>query len=371
MHVLLVEPDYYTRFPPLGLLKLASYHRLEGDSVELVRGEKIPTGKPDIVYVTSLFTYAWRPVHAAVRHFKKLFPDVDVLLGGIYASLLPDHAILSGADKIHQRLFNDAEELMPDYSLVPEWDGSILFASRGCNWECPYCAVPRLEGKPTPLNRPLKELIYPSHTRVILWDNNVFAVANWSEIIGQLKEIGLKVDFNQGLDARLLTRKAAKMLASLRIDVIRLAYDSSSMKPHVKRAIDYLSEAGIRRRKIVVYVLYNYTDTPNEFFHRVLDLLEWGVAVYPMRYEPLCTLEKNKYVSPRWDRRRLEMVADARRIIGYAGTFPPYKGLVEKLQKAKDFDEAFALRPAKRKTLPAHKRRARWAGGLDWRHNLD
>lgn len=347
MHVLLVEPKYYTRFPPLGLLKLASYHRRRADTVELVRGEAVPNKRPSMIYVTSLFTYAWRPVHTAVRYYKMLYPDAEVWLGGIYASLLPDHAALSGADRIYERTFQDAEGLMPEYSLVPEWDGSILFASRGCVCKCPYCVVPKLEGEIKPIEQPIKELIYPTHTRIILWDNNILASSNWSEIFDQLEEIGLRVDFNQGLDARLISEKVAERLSRLKMGITRLAYDTPNMKPHLKRAIDNLSEAGIRKRSIVIYTLYNYTDTPDDFFHRVLDLLEWGVVSYPMRFEPLCTLEKNRYVSSKWEKRSLEMVADARRVIGYGGAFPPYDGLIKKFVKAKDFEEAFTLRPVK------------------------
>src|SRR5205807_2898542 len=86
LHTLLVEPDYYTRYPPLGLLKLAALHRYQGGSVELIRGEKPPSRRPDRVYVTSLFTYAWKPVHRAVHYYRKLFPGVPISLGGIYAS---------------------------------------------------------------------------------------------------------------------------------------------------------------------------------------------------------------------------------------------------------------------------------------------
>src|SRR2546427_8276708 len=98
MHVLLVEPDFYSRYPPLGLLKIAAMHRYRGDSVELVRGETRPIRTPEKIYVTSLFTYAWKSVHRAVRFYKGLFPKVTLSLGGIYASLLPDHAAMSGAD---------------------------------------------------------------------------------------------------------------------------------------------------------------------------------------------------------------------------------------------------------------------------------
>ena len=152
MRVLLVEPDYYARYPPLGLLKIATYHRLLGDEVYFVRGltqAQIPV--PETIYVTSLFTYAWRPVRDAIAYYRGLFPSAKILLGGIYASLLPDHAKLLGADEVHVGLKPELEDLVPSWDLIPDWDGSILFASRGCIRKCGFCSVPKLEGPPANL----------------------------------------------------------------------------------------------------------------------------------------------------------------------------------------------------------------------------
>jgi hypothetical protein len=345
MHVLLVEPDYHTRYPPLGLLKLASYHRHEGASVELVRGLKKPKKVPNLVLVTSLFTYAWRPVHEAVAYYRSRFPRAKIHLGGIYASLLPEHAKLSGANFVDVGLFHSAEKLMPAYDLVPRWHSSILFASRGCIRRCGFCSVPRLEGEPNSLRYGIRDMIYPGHTRIILWDNNILGNPNWRPVFEELIELGLEVDFNQGLDARLLTEEVAQKIGRMKTSVIRLAYDFCGMAPAVREAIEHLERAGVRRRKIVVYTLFNYTDDPEDFFERVRDLLTWGVVSYPMRYEPLISLEKNTHVSVNWDAERLEMVADGRRVLGCAGAFPPYRGLVKKFLRARNFDAAFALRP--------------------------
>src|SRR5437867_368956 len=263
LHVLLVEPDFYSRYPPLGLLKLASMHRYKGDSVELIRGERRPVRRPDGVFVTSLFTYAWKSVHRAVRYYKNLFPGVPVSLGGIYASLLPDHAAMSGADEIHRGLVDEAEGFMPDYELVPEWDGSIMFASRGCIRRCGFCSVPKLEGQPSALKYSIKHLIYPGHpkaenccdkkhhTRVILWDNNILGNSNWRAIFDELQELGLITDFNQGLDARLVTQEVAEKIAKIRMEVVRVAYDYHGIGPAVKRAVGLLREAGVSSRKII------------------------------------------------------------------------------------------------------------------------
>jgi len=345
LKILLVEPDYYTRYPPLGLLKLSAYHRSRGDRVDYVHGKKLARHRPDLVYGTSLFTYAWKPVHEAVKFHKRQFPGAKVILGGIYASLLPEHAKTSGADEVHTGLYDPAEMLMPDYDLVPEWDGSILFASRGCVRKCGFCSVPSLEGPPSALRYSISELVHPKHTRVILWDNNILANANWRPVFAELEKLNLTVDFNQGLDARLVTDEVAQNVSRLKMDVIRLAYDNRTAGPAVHKAIERLKANGIRPRKILVYALFNYIDDPEDLCERVLEILQWGAVCYPMRFEPPCSLQKNAYVGPNWTPEAVEMVAEARRVIGYAGGFPPYKPLVEKFQRARGFEEAFSLYP--------------------------
>jgi len=346
-HVLLVEPRYYTRFPPLGLLKLASFHRKMGDGVRLVRGIRaVGIGhEPSRIYVTSLYTWSWRPVWEAVRYYKARFPRAEVWLGGIYASLMREHAALSGADVVWEGIFPEAEDLMPAYDLVPDWRATILFASRGCIRRCPFCAVPRIEGPLGHIKYSVRGLIYPGHTKVIFFDNNILASPGWRNIFEELVELGLKVDFNQGLDARLMDDDVAELLSRMHIEpLIRLAYDTRGMRRPVGRAVNMLREHGIRGRRIMVYVLYNFRDDPEDFLERVRDVLEWGAVAYPMHYEPLDALEKNRYIAPGWTREELEMVQDARRVLGYGGAFPPYAALVEKIGRARDFGEAFSLR---------------------------
>jgi hypothetical protein len=353
--VLLVEPDYYTQYPPLGLLKLSTLHKMRGDEVRFVRGLVLVTRfVPDEIEITSLFTWAWKPVWEAVDFYKKLFPRAKTSLGGVYASLIPKHAKQSGADEVVTGLVKEAEDLMPDYELVPEWhtkrQASLVFSSRGCIRKCGFCAVPKLEGKPFAV-RPstaIRHLIHPTHRRVILWDNNILGEPNWREVFAELKELGAEVDFNQGLDARLTTSEVAERISELRMPTLRLAYDSLGMRRSIIKAIvtfrQHLSKT--RYRHMCCYALYNYKDTPQELFQRVRELLAWGVAAYPMRYQPLdgeFALTKDSYVAPNWTAQELEMVATARRVIGYGGAFPPYEGLVKKFYKATSFHEAFGL----------------------------
>jgi radical SAM superfamily enzyme YgiQ (UPF0313 family) len=112
--VLLVEPQkskkYHTPYPPLGLLKLATYHQQRGDFVSLVNGISENGFEPDVIYITSLFTYAWEPVHEVIRFYSDRYKKVRVIVGGVYASLCPDHLIRRvigyGGASLHKRLLS-------------------------------------------------------------------------------------------------------------------------------------------------------------------------------------------------------------------------------------------------------------------------
>ncbi|ODV49937.1 hypothetical protein C7960_1614 [Methanohalophilus euhalobius] len=364
MNILLVEPDYYTKYPPLGLMKLASYYKSYGNSVKLVRGiDKDLDFHPDIIEVTSLFTYAWKPVHKVIKHYHNQYPGAKINVGGIYASLLPDHIKeVFPFVNIQLGLHEEAEDYMPSYDILKDvpkwqdWNSSILFSSRGCIRKCPFCAVPKMEGKFRPVVKDVERYIHPEHKKVIFWDNNFFATPHWKEIITNLKDMGLKVDFNQGLDARLVDEEKASMIAELKMDTIRMAYDVPEEKEAITKAVNLLHANGINKRKILFYNLYNFYDentskgdTPESFLDRVKYVLELGCVSYPMRFEPLTSLKKNEYVSPFWDETKLEMVAKSRRVIGFGGVFPPYEGLINKFDEARSFEEAFRLRPIESK----------------------
>jgi hypothetical protein len=349
-HVLLVEPDYYTQFPPLGLLKLSSFHKNQGDSTELVRGTKEDVSQePELIYITSLFTWSWEPVWRAVRFYANSYPNSELWLGGLYASLMPEHAALSGvrSEHIFIGIYPKAENLLPDYSLVPEWNqkekASILFSSRGCIRNCGFCAVPQLEGKIATNSSRISDLVYPGHTKVILFDNNFLASSKWESTLDEIKSLDLRVDFNQGLDARLISPLVAKKLSQVKIDkVIRLSYDHRQNGPYVEKAIGLLKSEGISGKSILVYTLFNFTDDPQDYFERMKDILRWGAVCYPMRYEPLRTLYKNQYVSAKWTAQELEAVQRARRVIGYGGAFPPHQGMLKfKVEGIDTFEDAF------------------------------
>lgn len=352
MRILLVEPQkskkYHTPYPPLGLLKLAAYHKKKGNKVKFVQGYLDNGFVPDAIYITSLFTYAYEPVHDVIRYYSNKFKKARIRVGGIYATLCPEHLkeTFGSRIEIHEGLYQKAENILPDYSLVPEWKASILFASRGCIRKCHFCSVPVLEPEYKPKNS-IKYLIYPEHKKVILWDNNILASPYREDIFSEIEDLFLEVDFNQGLDARLITEDIALRLRRLKLPLLRLAYDSNQIRKPLEKAIKLLKSVGFNGRRILVYCLHNTKyDTPEDFLNRIKDIVDWGVVAYPMRYQPLEPKPKNTYISPNWTAEQLEMIAKARRVMGYGGAFPPYEGLKKKILSANNFKKAFELRPA-------------------------
>jgi hypothetical protein len=281
-----------------------------------------------------------------IRFYIAKYKRTPVIVGGVYASLCRDHINATFGDRISvwEGLIPEIEETMPAYWLVPEWKASILFSSRGCIRKCPFCSVTQLEPK-FEAKKSIKHLVHSDHKKVVFWDNNFLASPHRENIFDELQELQLEVDFNQGLDARLLTEELAVQLCTLKLPVIRLAYDSDSIRESLKKTIKLLKRLGVDGRRIIIYCLYNYDDTPERFLERIKDLINWGVVSYPMRYQSLNPEPKDSYICPSWTKQQLEMVAQARRVIGYGGAFPPYDGLKRKFTNARTFEEAFELRP--------------------------
>lgn len=99
------------------------------------------------------------------------------------------------------------------------------------------------------------------------------------------------VDFNQGVDARLFTEEKAKLLASIAIKPLRIAFDDIKTRPEYERAIRWSVKAGIK--DFSNYLLYNFNDKPIDLYRRLYinvllcDELNVNIYSFPMKYHPL------------------------------------------------------------------------------------
>lgn len=167
------------------------------------------------------------------------------------------------------------------------------FTSRGCPRKCGFCTVPVIEGDLVELSD------WP--VRPIICDNNLLACSrkHFDKVIDRLRAVP-QVDFNQGLDARLLTTYHAGRLAELDLRCVRLAWDHTEAESLFRRGFERLIKAGIKPGKIRAYCLIGYEDTPKDALYRLETI--WGLGAFPnpMRYQPLDAVQKNQYVAPGW-----------------------------------------------------------------------
>ncbi|MBU4273878.1 MAG: hypothetical protein KKA28_18765 [Planctomycetes bacterium] len=347
---------YHVTYPPLGLLKLSAYHKALGDEVKYVCGPDDCRYNPDVIYITSLYTYAFERVGEAITFYRNAYPKARLICGGIYASLCPgDIEDYWGDDvEVHRGVFPEAEDLMPDYDLLPADDDRMIkhgstsqvFASRGCPEKCPYCFVRLLEPE-FEEKRSVKHLVEENHKKVVFWDNNFFANAHWKDVLGEVAEMPniKEIDFSQGLDCRRVNEGDVEFLRKSKVKTIRLAYDQGKVFRPLKRTVGLIKDAGINPSRVMVYVLYNFRDTPESFWARINTLIEWGVAAFPMRYQHKTAEPKNNFVSRNWDIDQLQTVEKFKRVLHGAihsrGSIPSCELTRRKLLDAATFEEAF------------------------------
>jgi hypothetical protein len=359
--ILLVEPAYKTKYPPLGLMKLSTYHKMKGDEVVFVKGRNTDVQYQywDRVYIGTLFTWTWKETIETIRYYTATLFNYTgkCYVGGILASLLPDdlfnetgiqpvEGLLDNPRKIEQEDEIIIDELSPDYEILKEvesnnfkyanTDAYLGYATRGCIRKCKFCAVSTFEPKYVPyvdIKKLVTGIIDKSGEKqnLILMDNNVLASSRFDDIIDDIKELGFVkgatfgptkrkriVDFNQGLDARLLTERKMKRLAEIPLEPMRLAFDSISMGKTYIEAVRLANRYG--QKEMSNYILYNFNDRPDDFYERLSINIELNeeftktptrtsIYSFPMRYVPLNAKQRdidtgNKY----WNNRFLRSI---------------------------------------------------------------
>lgn len=371
--ILLLEPGYANKYPPIGLMKISYFHKyIHHDYVRFAKG-KLPDAykdkKWDRVYVTTLFTFEWERTKQAIEYALTVAKDpTQVYTGGILATLMPDLiAKHFPTVKNNTRLLNrkgtlglEHEECIDtmtlDYGILddiadqyvyPAHDAYFTYMTRGCGMKCQFCAVQTLEPEYIPFIsitesiRRVDEQFGPKKD-LLLMDNNVLRSPHFDDIVDEIKALGFQkgatyinpktgksvqrfVDFNQGLDAFLLTPHKAERLGELAIRPARIAFDHIEDAEAYKRAITLCARSGITHMSN--YLLYNgedftgkghsyHADTPEDLYERMkisMDLcedlnneLDHKVAIFsfPMRYIPLSDLKRG-YVGAKWNHKYL------------------------------------------------------------------
>jgi hypothetical protein len=256
MKIGLIDVDSYIkcRFPNLALMKLSAWHKKQSDIVEFVNY----FDEYDIVYKSKIFTYT--PDDLFIVKTNKL------IKGG------------TGYRLYDIFLSEEIEHTCPDYDLY-KVEEAYGFLTRGCPNKCSFCVVPKKEGC-LRQNADVEEFL-AGRKQVILMDNNVLA-SDWGLMqIEKMIKLKLKVDFNQGLDARVIAKNEdiAKLLARVKWNpYLRMACDHKSQMEPIAKATELLRKHGCTPSNYFVYVLVKDVNDANERveFLRTLNLLPFA-----------------------------------------------------------------------------------------------
>ena len=432
--ILLVEPDYRNKYPPIGLMKIATYHRSKKDYVRFYKGKAPYTtvAKYDRVYVTTLFTFYYDLTVDTVRHYLNHVHEDNVFVGGISATLLSEQYardlkmknVITGQLHSSSALgYNDSiniDALPLDYDILddvtydyPAGDNIFLYTTRGCPRACEFCAVNTLEPRFKDTNSLVVQVAairekYGDKRNILIMDNNILYSRQLHKVVQDLNAVGYVqntrnyggvnyvevmldkikrrrsyksdygrqteelveylhdfqrkvtgkdlaeryaellayvdsaentltalnrvredlieitekyrfktklqryVDFNQGLDARLLTNKKMEFLSRIAIKPFRLAYDRAADEKVYRKAFEVAYSHGVRY--FSNYMLYNYTDAPYDLWkrlHSAIRLYEGKPDVqafsFPMKYAPVDATDR-EFIGEKWNRKYLSAI---------------------------------------------------------------
>jgi len=299
--ILFIEPEFpipaksknHSYFLPIGLLKLASYYRRKGAVIQLIRGNKSADFYPDKILVTSLFTYWSSYIKNAVTYYKNLYPKAIIEVGGIYASLMPEHCKnYTGCDKVFIGQHKSADRCKPAYDLV-EVDYQIIHGMRGCTRTCSFCGIWKLEKKYFKNAAQIKNEI--NSNKLVFYDNNFLANPDIENILKMLANTThndkvIHCDCQSGFDGRILENKPhlAKMLKMARFSNIRIAWDFSyEQYQRVYEWILLLKNAGYNDRNIFVFMIYNWDYDFDYMELKREKCFEWKTQIADCRFRPL------------------------------------------------------------------------------------
>lgn len=320
MKIGIVDVDGYAKkkkwgatiYPNIALCKIARYHKEQGDSVEWA----IPFFHYDRIYMSKVFNFSSDDITC--------YDAGEIIRGG------------TGYD-IHSQLPEAIDRLQPDYSIYPlvPHDTAYGFLTRGCPNRCPWCVVPRKEGAIRPY-MDIDDIAIDNRNKIVLMDNNILAAGDYA--LQQLDKIicrGYRVDFNQALDARLVTDEHARLLAKIKWlnnNRIRFGCDTHSQIDDCERAMDMINSYGFTGQYFL-YTMLNSDfrecfDRINHWWLRMREVREnhHGRQVYAYA-QPYRDPDNPLQIIPQWQKDMASWVNKKAHFVAHSfADFTPRKG---------------------------------------------
>ena len=301
-----------------------------GISPSLLEEDLRRCGRPSAILVTSLMTYWYPGVRDVVRMAKTVYPDVPVILGGIYANLCHGHAAdCSGADRVISgdgmdgilKILNEygipapednpppEKRLRPAFDLLTRIDYICIMTSKGCPYRCKYCASHHLN--PGFIQRDPEEVL----DEILSWHKDFgvrdFAFYDDALLAGSTNHLGVLLEKLAGLDLNLrfhtpnamhvkdITFELARLMHRTGFRTIRLGLEALDMAFHrdldnkikegdFERAVQNLRRAGYGSRQIGAYILLGLPGQSAESVAETITLVgSAGASPYLSEYSPI------------------------------------------------------------------------------------
>lgn len=254
MKILLVNID--SKIPNLALYKIEKYHLDFGDIVDWFdKNNHFDPYNYDKIFVSCILSWnKWKTNYWA---------DFE-------------HAAIGGSGvSLSINLQKEIEDIKPKINLG--------FATRGCNRNCDFCIVPEKEGKVKVVGD-VHDIWDGKSKEIMFLDNNILMLPDHFKLIcSQLRDKKLKVDFNQGLDIRLMTDDLAKEFSIIKFKKLRFAWDFMNMEKiflkNMKKVFKY-----VKPSRVMVYMLVGYNTTFKEDMYRLKKIRSLGCDAFVMKY---------------------------------------------------------------------------------------
>lgn len=303
----LIDVDGHN-FPNIPLMKISAWHKAKGDHVEWY--DPMFSPHMDKVYASKVFSFS---------------PDFDYFIdadevsyggSGYCISLVNGKEVFDKSKDID--LPPEIEHIFPDYSLYGITDTAYGFLSRGCPRGCSFCHVEAKEGRKSYKVADLKEF-WNGQKNIVLCDPNILACREWKDLLQQLIDSNAWVDFNQGLDIRLMTEEKAEMLKQIKMKELHFAWDRFQDKDKILPKFKMFKDiTGFTERKLMVYVLCNFDTTLEQDLERIYTLREMGYWAYVMLYD-------KEHIPKGHVLRKLQRWVNNRAIFATCPTFEEYQ----------------------------------------------
>lgn len=285
------------KLPNLALMAISAHHRSKGDDIFFTRQVERVLFEPEYgaVYGSCIFKFAR---HRAER-LKDYFPNAIVGGTGMVDDSGPEfiqirkNRELAPDQTTVESIIGSYSEI--DYSIYPEFTGSIGFTQRGCRMKCTFCVVPWKEGANKAVGT-VPEIWrgegYPKNIHLL--DNDFFGQPEWQERIKEIRDGKFRICLNQGINVRLINDEAADALATIdyRDDQFKTkrlytAWDNFSDEGIFFKGIDRLERAGVKAKNVMAYMLVGYdpTETWDRIWYRFNAIVARGISPYPMVFD--------------------------------------------------------------------------------------